>query len=177
MLREEGKMYQEAPGKKKMLWGAIMLLISAVLNLFLYGFASIVQMSELIRIGGFRGFGVGLLVMMVFLAIPVFYLVASILGISRAGKPEKCKVCQTLGLIMLIAGALSAFYMLYVAMNVASRITIQTIIMAASPVIWPSMFYLGARENWKYAEEERQEMEDRAAREAAGLPPRRFPFN
>ena len=170
-------MYQEAPGKKKMLWGAIMLLISAVLSLFLYGFASIVQMGELIRIGGFRGFCIGLLMVTVLLAIPVFYLVASILGISRAGKPEKCKVCQILGLIMLIAGGLSAIYTISTVLNIANRITIQTIFAAASPLVWPSLFYFGARENWKYAEEERQEMEVRAAREAAGLPPRRFPFN
>lgn len=170
-------MYQEAPGKKKMLWGAIMLLISAIFNVCVYGFASITQMAMLIELGGVRGFFVGLLMMLVFLAIPVFYLVASIFGISRAGKPEKCNVCKVLGLIMLIAGVLSGCYMFFTVMNVAYRISLQLIIVAVSPVIWPGLFYLGARENWEYAEEERQEMEDRAAREAAGLPPRRFPFN
>lgn len=170
-------MYYEAPGKGKMLWGAIILMLNALLVAAAFGFAVVLTMSEMIGIAGAKGFFVMLPGALVMLGIPGFWLVACILGIVRARKPEKCKICKVLGMIMLIAGIALAGYMIFQILQTVGRINLGVIIVASGAVIWPWMFYAGASENWAFAKEQQQEEEARAAREAAGLPPRPFPFN
>lgn len=174
-------MYQEAPGKKKMVAAAIELLICSLFFAIFLGGGSASAVVDSVKSLGGKFLIVAIPILTIAIGIPVFMVVASIFGLTRAKRPEKCKSCQTLGVVMILAGVLFTGGILYAIIHVfgvdmAFRSSLLTILLAMM-VLCPVQFYFGARENWKYAEEERQEMEDRAAREAAGLPPRRFPFN
>ena len=160
----------QAPGKTKMLWGASLLLVSAFCTELNIGVGAVMGLGVIAKYAGINGLFAAMPRVLMLMIVPAFYLVVSILGLTRAKKPEKCKPCKVLGIIVLILAIVSACY------SLSKGFSAYLLGRLVGSALWPGLYCMGASENWSYAKKQQEQAEERARREAAGLPPRPFPF-